>query len=644
MKTYLIFGTKESGKTILLDYLLIQFSKNLSYQHKTPVYFDFNELGNKRFETIISQFLNEPITDIPEFIKNNKVIFLIDNFNFNHYNGVNLKRLIQFVKAHKIQIIATSFQYIEGEPPIDFINLRPEILFNLLHIKSLNAHQIRELIDHWFCENPIFDTPEKCDNILNILLALNLPRSPLTISMFLWIIEQQEGYRPQNKAIMLENFLEKVLEKASKKSILSEKFDYTNKVRLLSEIAFLMYSKNDINYSVKQNELNNFIYERLIAKKFEFDSTDILQEYLEKGILVKEHNGSEYMIRFRFNCFFEYFIMKKMEADPDFLRYILTDHNYLQFSNEIDYFTGIKRDQKQILELIVNDMDKLFENLISTINQHPDSFDSIFSKTSESIASHLGPKFIKEINSSNSDEEMLNIQDEILDNIPQEKELTKKNIDLSEAQKLEKIWTLAARVLKNTEEIDIEDLKSNSFVSIVKCSLAFAIIYKQYLGEIINDESKSFPISNYEYFLNDFLPLIHQIVLHRLLGTAKLNVVIRERLNAIIKDDSITDFEKFVVVFTYSDLKGKDHIQYVKKFVKNIKRGNLFDVTLFKLLSLYYFRSKTDDSDNIFENLIGDVIVGAKGLPKANKGNIIESYRKKKKKEIGKNDDDLFGG
>ncbi|MBE0551059.1 MAG: metallophosphoesterase, partial [Ignavibacterium sp.] len=643
-ENFIIFGTKESGKTILLDHLLIECSKKLNLLHKIPVYFDFNEIGNKRFETIISQFLSEPITLIPEFLQKNQIIFLVDNLNFVSINQTNLNRLTNFIKQNKIQVIATSFEYIEGEPPFDFINSRPNIPFILLHIKSFNAHQIRSLIDNWFCKNPSFDTPEKCDRILNILLALNLPRSPLTISMFLWIIEQQEGYRPQNKSMMLEIFLEKVLEKSSKKSILSERFDYTNKVNLLSEIAYKMYSIGDINYSLSQNVLSNFVHERILAKKFDFDSADIIQELLEKGILVKEHNGSENMIRFRFSCFFEYFLMKKMESDSEFLNKILTDYNYLQFSNEIDYYTGIKRNQKQILELIVNDMEKLYSDLLKTIGNNPESFDAIFSTSNDSIASQLDSNFINDINSSKekSQEELLDIQDQILDTIPQEKELTIKNKNMTATQKLEKIWTLAARVLKNSEEVDIEDLKTNSFVSIVKCSLAFALLYRQHLVDTLANTIDEKQISNYELFLKDFLPLIHQLVLNRLLGTAKLNVVIKERLDSILDDENITDFEKYVVVFLYSDLRGRDYTDYLRKFVKNIKRANLFDVTLFKLLTLYYFRSKSEESDNIFENLIGDVIVGAKGLPKVQKGKIIESYRKKKKQELEKKDDDLF--
>ena len=64
----------------------------------------------------------------------------------------------------------------------------------MLHLKDLN-------------------TPQKLDKLLDILMALNLPRSPLAISMFLWIIEFQENYKPVNHATMLENFIERLFQK-----------------------------------------------------------------------------------------------------------------------------------------------------------------------------------------------------------------------------------------------------------------------------------------------------------------------------------------------------------------------------------------------------------------------------------------------
>jgi predicted NACHT family NTPase len=115
--------------------------------------------------------------------------------------------------------------------------------------------------------------------IILIFSTLNIPRTPLAVSMFLWIIEQQENYKPINNATMLENFIERLFKKQSSSEIYSEKFDYRNKERLLAEISFFMYSNKQINYRVSKRDLIKFIYDHLRALKFGFQEDEVLNEF-----------------------------------------------------------------------------------------------------------------------------------------------------------------------------------------------------------------------------------------------------------------------------------------------------------------------------------------------------------------------------
>jgi predicted MPP superfamily phosphohydrolase len=60
----IIYGIKESGKTVLLDMILINLTKNVQKYHKAVIYLDFNEIGHKRFENIISTFLGISIKEV----------------------------------------------------------------------------------------------------------------------------------------------------------------------------------------------------------------------------------------------------------------------------------------------------------------------------------------------------------------------------------------------------------------------------------------------------------------------------------------------------------------------------------------------------------------------------------------------------
>ena len=128
-----------------------------------------------------------------------------------------------------MKIICTSIQISEGQIPLNFFD---NILFSKLHIlniKYFKSKQIRELTEKWFSKIDLPNKKEKIEKIINLLKVFELPRTPLSISMFLWILETQEDYQPINQAVMLENFIEKMFKKHSKTEVYFSDFDYKNK-------------------------------------------------------------------------------------------------------------------------------------------------------------------------------------------------------------------------------------------------------------------------------------------------------------------------------------------------------------------------------------------------------------------------------
>jgi len=640
----IIFGTKESGKTILLNKLLIDFTDRISVYHKIGIFIDFNDIGNKRFETIIIKFLGINISEFPRFLTEYNTVLLVDNLNFNQENLRRLKRLEKFKGDYpNCRIIATSFTLLENSIPLEYIKIDPAISFKVYQLRSFKTRHTKELIEKWFSCSDELDTPEKCKKILSVLLSLKLPRTPLAISMFLLIIEHQEDYKPLNHATMLENFIEKVFEKASKSEVLSEKFDYKNKERLLADIAYYMFSEDKENYRVHYYRLNTFIHDYLQRKKFEFQSEKLLTHFLEKGILITESNETDNYVSFRFNCFFQYFLMKKMEFDSKFRDFVLSEENILKFYNEVDYYTGINRDKTFVLKSLIKYMELKYNDIMKKINDLKNTYDTAFI-TKSSFASTLDDNFTQSLFEAPKpkEEEIDYITDEILENSKPEKGIQKKLPQLSHTQILERLWALSARVLRNTEETEEEHLKSKSYQKVLKCSLAYAFIYKIYLDNYLDEIAGKEALSANLVITNSVLPLLHQIILHNLLGTGKLSVIIREKIEADLKDDQISELEKYMSIFIYADIGGHKFEKYIKEFVKSIKLHCIYDVTLFKLISYYFLRSKGKESDLYYENLIAETIVRSKGLKKVRKGRIMEDYRKKKtehKKEEEETDD-----
>lgn len=633
----LIFGQKEIGKTVLLDRLVIEAAEGVSRYHKIPVFVDFDELGNKRIETIISRYLHVKITEVPKYVDNNNILLLVDNLSFDGDNCHKLKTIEIFLTTHpKTSIIATILQQFEGQMPLELLNHDTFATFKFLTIKPYKTKEIKSLVKLWFADNEMFPT-SKLDKLLAAFGSLNLPRTPLAISMFLWIFEQQENYKPINQATMLENFVEKMFKKQSKKEILSEKFDYRNKERLLTDIAFEMFNLNDHNYRISYTKLLAFIENKFKAKKFEFmyNPSVVLQHFLDKGILSREHDDNVEYIRFRFTCFFQYFMMKKMEFDSSFRDFVLKEENYLLFDDEIDYFTGLKRDQFEILTDLVKRMNESYEDIISKINAFELGFDDIFN-VEKTLTASLNDNFLEDLRSNPkpSEEELDRAKDKQLEKTTPDKEIKRKLQTLSPLQKLERIWTLTAKVLKNSEEIEEEGLKELAYKSILKASMAFSNIYKYEL-EMFLDKNKDFIATNLKDELTikrNIVPWLNEVALFMIMGTTKLNLIIKEKIEADLKNESISDYEKYLSVFLYADLKGQDYIKYVKHFIKDIRRSFMYDMSLFKVISYYIYRSKNKELDNTLENLMADIVVKSKNLSKDKKNSLKNNYRIKRNK------------
>lgn len=630
----MIFGMKESGKTILLDKIFIEITTKVEKYKKVPVYIDFANFSHARIETAISLFLNIKITEIDSFLSSENIVLLIDNLEFNIGNSKKIRIFQDFVcKYHNIYIIFMSSFTFLGNIPDELFSYSELASFEILEIKSFRTSQIRSLMKKWFKNANSSITPEKLENILKAFYTFNLPCTPLAASMFLWIIERQENYKPINNANMLENFVEKLFEKSSKAEIYSDKFDFHNKQRLLADIAYTMYKSDRENYALTYNDMITFVHDYLYVKKFGiFDHVKLIEDFLSIGLFVKDQSGNEELVRFRFNCIFEYYLTKKMEYDEDFKKFVLSEKNYLCFVDEIDYFTGLNRAETDILNKIISRMDNKYGQLIDSINSEEFGFDSFF----EVSVSYAGQFNIEDITHSNkpTEQEMDKMSDDYLDDSEDRKDVVRKE-DLTPIQKLERIWILAAKVLKNSEEVEEEGLKYNSLKKVIQSSMAFAVVFKDLTikflknNEDINDELKE--------RLNlqiRFLPYLHEEFLHYVMGTYKLSTVLQEKIESEMENNEISVFEKFINVFLYSDIYGPDYNKYINSLIDSTRKNYILDASLLKIMSYYSFRSKTKNEDKIHENLLGDIYLKShlKGSRGGNnlgndKSEAIDKYR-----------------
>lgn len=639
---YIIFGTKESGKTILLDKILLESIECNKQCHQIPALIDFKEFKDSVIKEV-KDFWNKTSEETQKIISENKILLIIDNISFDIEDTHKLRTLKTFLAENpNVRFIGSYQQFYDEDFPVN-MELVSLLTFEKLTIKPFKSKQIKLLIQKWFPKSDKYETPKKLETLTNAFLSLNLPRTPFAVSMFLWIIEKQENFKPINNSTLIENFIEKLLKKHDVKEALRERFGYDNKIWIIAHLAHKMLFADNENYAVTYSTFINYIDEYLKLKKFEDFKTEVIAKILfDSGIFIKD-NGD---VRFRFTCFFEFFLVRKMETDSVFKAHVLSKDHYLNFVNEIDYFTGLNRGETELLKQInqrLEDGFKELNELIETTRTKKSyaTVDGFFTSRDEkgkdkpSLVSQLNEKEVMNFLPTNkpTEEDLEVMEDKKLELQKPEKGIAKKESG-NKVKDLGKILVLSLRIIKNSEEVSEANLKLNSYSIALKNSISFAIIHKAIFELFLKNQHK-LPKAKVEEFLamDKYLPLLHELFLFDNIGTLKLTSVIREKIQADNKTN-ISEFERALSVFLYADIRGKDYDKIVSEFIKTSRKPFIEDMIFFKLVTYFFYRSKDDDSDNFYLNLIADVLIQSKGYDKKRKAKIMEDYRKKKQEKL----------
>lgn len=637
---YVLFGIKESGKTILLDKILLDILNRAHGERSIPVWLNFAEI-TKDMELLISSYWQQRKQSTREIIDLDNVILLIDNIDFTDTN--KLRILNDFLSTHpKIRYVGTSLVSRSNDINIDVYN-QPLLNFVRVNIEAFSTHQIRELVKKWISGQGSKDDVQKRVNIIvDAFTHLNIPRTPFAISMFLWIIERQESYKPQNNALMIQSYIRALLSDGDNTAI-REEFDSGNKCTVLAEIAYNMLKSEEPNYAIRQSEMQKIIEDKLLEFHFTkvYKAHKIYADFVRIGLFVEEPCD---MIRFRFTCFFEYFLYEKMKHSEKFFCEVLNDQNYMQFYNELVFYTGINRNDDRIIKRVMSDLEFDYIDINEMIFQKNKAVDEYFNigtsllavLTANDLMKVLPDKETEASNDANNDAKLQCVDEQCQNQVIKKKD-TNKFIYYG------KILTLAMDILKNCEELPEaekkeEEKKPYYYRLVLKNSISYAILFCLIAKEMLN-HSESFPEERIDdmRFMLRFLPVLHEELIKEHLGTYKLSEIIRDKAEEDSQNkEKLSEFERFLSVFLLADLKGPEYEKFMSQFLSSFQRAYIADASYLKLLE-YYYSSKDKQWDQKLLSFIGDLYVKTRGsehnAKKYNKGNIIASFQQEKKRK-----------
>ena len=266
-------------------------------------------------------------------------------------------------------------------------------------------------------------------NVVPVCMKDEAFQSMVTEDLNGLFFETQEDYQPVNQATMLETFIEKMFKKHDFEQTLYSEFDFKNKESLLTEIALNMYEKGNDNYSMSKADLLKFIVDYLKKRDFDFNAEKILNEFIDIRLFDVDSDNIESTVKFRFNCFFQYFLMKNLDKQ-DFMDHVLKDENYLHFYNELNLYSGLKRNKIELLDEVISRMNHYFSDLQKQLEEKHISFDSFF-ETNTSLSELLGEEkkeLLLENHKSEVKQDLESLDDKIYEETKIDNKIKKKKV------------------------------------------------------------------------------------------------------------------------------------------------------------------------------------------------------------------------
>lgn len=630
-KNIVFIGKKEIGKTTIINYCCNYYLNKID-STIMPAIIDFNELpkGKNIIQKAITNFyINYDIKDfnVDENVKHGNCLILLDNFNVD--NAVNVEKLKDFMKQYpNNRIILTMNENILQSIKIKDL---PDLGFEYSHyyIYSFRRGQIRQLVKNWFSnQNTNFEII--LERIMLSIKNIGIPRTPMVISLMLWVLEKQENYIPVNESSLVENYIENLLEKLNPDDSKYESFGYGIKKDFLLNLAAEMLKSQKYNLDKKQFE--EFFVSYFNKKGLDVKH-DLKESFFEKGILLL----FEDKVHFRFRCFFEYFIALSMSEYEDVYQFIISENKYLDFLNEITFYAGLnqKNQSYKLLKIFEERLIKSFEEIDKLINITEICELPVKEMLQEAVLNQDFSTKLEKMKLTDDEKDTILDSSSSVEYKDNDVQLISKSSTNKEEVFIRNL-ELYSKILKNCELVDIEPKIEALRLSINKFSIFTGLLYKV-MYTMIHEKNNFDELKRGEKIVSDEellylitvgITIMIQAVIMNNLGTPKLKGTILESL----KQD-ISDFERLLLTCLYGDMRLEGYVNKFDELLKSTNSNLIKEIIFNKLFYYQAFFTKSKHEEEQLINVISNYSIEKQKINKS-QSNAAKSMLKQKLKHM----------
>lgn len=445
----IIYASPEYGRTTILKEMRMGIAANAQTSNfpRMPAFLEFESIKQNP-ENMLNQIKSRSVlvpddADIESMLKLGKICLLVDDVDFFDVKRMSIFR--EFVNLFpKIRYVISSTKTIAAPYGTHVVPEMP-VNFDFIEIGEFRRSDMRKLVTKF---NNCGNVDVLLDRLQSEFQEINLPFTAANGSILMTIYEEQSGFQPINRSVLIEQFIDTTLRKAAIEQSRRETFDYANKTAMLAHVAGWMAQTN--NYVPGFEDLRDTMRSYLDGLGLNPPLDDIMREFQTARILVPR---SDHKISFRYRAVLEYFIALKMSHDALFKSWVLDETRYLQFPNEIQYYSGKTRNDAELVSTVsarfAEQIAKVYSDLGTEIDLHQLS-KVILPSDDESSIEHLSDQLsLPPMSQEDRDKEL---QAELPSDVEARQEVFRPSVELP-GQRLIVGLLLYSGVVKNMELI-----------------------------------------------------------------------------------------------------------------------------------------------------------------------------------------------
>ncbi len=367
----LIRGQREFGKSTILKELaseLCAVNEESLARPRVPIIVRFRDIettGNS-----FARLLRGNVAECPtggftlqQLSDDGYLCVLVDDVDFGDLPRVN--KLTDYMRDNPRNryVLTTSTEYSDllgsvktAEFPVPVESLR---------LEQFSRGAIRRVVENLH-PAPKLEQQQLLNRILQELRSMNVPCTAVNGAILLTVFQSEKSFVPVNRAIVLERFIDITLDRYALKEAQRSTFDSTNKTHLLAAIAKWMCEQD--RYIVDYSELYDFAQRWLSDRALKYATDVVLSELLSARLLSRWAND----VGFTYRSFLEFFIAKAMQIDPTFKAWVIDDGRYLTYTFELEYYSGLDRNDSALLQLLGKRFIEIEKNAIKQMGFEPD--------------------------------------------------------------------------------------------------------------------------------------------------------------------------------------------------------------------------------------------------------------------------------